>query len=429
MKISVIKYIFAVLLIIGCSTSTLAFDAAIADGDTIVSPGLNAVLTEHEQKKVFTFQSEILQNQKKIYVSLPPSYGQGNRVYPVIYVLDAEFLFDLTVSISRFKAARYDMPESIIVGLTNGADSRRNMSLKTKRNKSDKRYFFNGDAKKYLKVIESELIPLIENKYASHAKQSHRTIIGMSPTLGPVFESLWSESELFKGFIGLSSHYLSQYLESGEMVADKILKSFSEGSNSQATLYLAMAESDVENYPLETSTYEKLALALKNTSLQSNHKLEILKGEYHYLMAIPGIQRGLNLIFPRRRSFQPDYEKFSQMDDPAAAVKAFYERRSKSLGYSLLPEGAGAGNMKINELGYWLINNKRIKEAIAVFKLAQEYYPNNANLFDSLADAYQANGQHDAELAAVKRAIRLTKEHPQPGLNYLNKRLEKLSSN
>ena len=51
----------------------------------------------------------------------------------------------------------------------------------------------------------------------------------------------------------------------------------------------------------------------------------------------------------------------------------------------------------INQIGYALINVKKYKEAIEVLKLNVESYPESANVYDSLAEAYMNNG--DKELA------------------------------
>ena len=49
---------------------------------------------------------------------------------------------------------------------------------------------------------------------------------------------------------------------------------------------------------------------------------------------------------------------------------------------------------EFNRLGYRLLNEKRIPEAIEVFKLNIEMYPESWNVYDSLAEAYMQNGQN-----------------------------------
>ena len=77
----------------------------------------------------YSLSSEILNEQRDILISLPESYQHSVHKYPVVFVLDAEFLFDLTRSISTIRAARNQMPESIIVGITNNFVIKQNRRL------------------------------------------------------------------------------------------------------------------------------------------------------------------------------------------------------------------------------------------------------------------------------------------------------------
>lgn len=59
----------------------------------------------------------------------------------------------------------------------------------------------------------------------------------------------------------------------------------------------------------------------------------------------------------------------------------------------------------VNWAGYLLLNAKRIPEAIAVFNLNVEAYPDSANTYDSLSDAYIRAG--DKEQAVFYRRMTL----------------------
>ncbi|HEX5154583.1 MAG TPA: hypothetical protein VFW07_24220 [Parafilimonas sp.] len=48
-----------------------------------------------------------------------------------------------------------------------------------------------------------------------------------------------------------------------------------------------------------------------------------------------------------------------------------------------------------NRVGYNFLNEKKYKEAISIFKLNTELHPNDANLFDSLAEAYEMSGDKE----------------------------------
>lgn len=59
----------------------------------------------------------------------------------------------------------------------------------------------------------------------------------------------------------------------------------------------------------------------------------------------------------------------------------------------------------MNQFGYNLLNAKRIDDAIEIFKLNAEAYPQSANVYDSLGDAYQAAGKKDEAIKAYEKAL------------------------
>jgi CubicO group peptidase (beta-lactamase class C family) len=61
----------------------------------------------------------------------------------------------------------------------------------------------------------------------------------------------------------------------------------------------------------------------------------------------------------------------------------------------------------LNDMGYWLMYNNRKKEAAEIFKLNISLYPNSANTYDSLADAYEALGQKESAIKNYKRSLEL----------------------
>jgi CubicO group peptidase (beta-lactamase class C family) len=71
------------------------------------------------------------------------------------------------------------------------------------------------------------------------------------------------------------------------------------------------------------------------------------------------------------------------------------------------PLNAAIQEARLNDLGYSLLRDKKIAEAIAIFKVNVELYPQSSNVYDSLGEAYLANG--DKELAALnyKKSLEL----------------------
>lgn len=66
----------------------------------------------------------------------------------------------------------------------------------------------------------------------------------------------------------------------------------------------------------------------------------------------------------------------------------------------------------INQFGYFLLNGKRVNDAIEIFKLNVEFYPNSANVHDSLGDALQAAGRKDEAIKSYEKALLIDPNYP-----------------
>jgi CubicO group peptidase (beta-lactamase class C family) len=62
---------------------------------------------------------------------------------------------------------------------------------------------------------------------------------------------------------------------------------------------------------------------------------------------------------------------------------------------------------EFNSLGYYLLNNKRITDAIQLFILNTEENPNSSNAFDSLGEAYMTTGNKELAISNYKKSVEL----------------------
>lgn len=80
----------------------------------------------------------------------------------------------------------------------------------------------------------------------------------------------------------------------------------------------------------------------------------------------------------------------------------FYEHARKDKKYSY----KDAESM-LNNGAYELMNNNRLGDALKVFRLLVHEFPNSANAYDSLGEAYLASGNRDSALLNYKKSLRL----------------------
>ncbi|HUQ33048.1 MAG TPA: alpha/beta fold hydrolase, partial [Pyrinomonadaceae bacterium] len=85
----------------------------------------------------------------------------------------------------------------------------------------------------------------------------------------------------------------------------------------------------------------------------------------------------------------------------ARARAAFEEARRRDSQATLFQEAT------LNNLGYRLIQKGRVPDALEVFRLNTEAYPQSANVWDSLAEAYMNNGDRDLAIQNYRKSLEL----------------------
>jgi tetratricopeptide (TPR) repeat protein len=95
------------------------------------------------------------------------------------------------------------------------------------------------------------------------------------------------------------------------------------------------------------------------------------------------------------------------------AIKLFHEIRKKS------PDDISEG--RINGLGYALLNSNRNKDAIEIFKLNVETFPESANVYDSLAEAYMTNGDNELAIKYYKKTLEMIPKDTKADKGFLER--------
>src|SRR5947208_10803621 len=87
--------------------------------------------------------------------------------------------------------------------------------------------------------------------------------------------------------------------------------------------------------------------------------------------------------------------------DAAAAIKQYRElKATKSNEYDF-------SEAELNTLGYQLLQMGKSHEAIEIFKLNVEAYPQAFNTYDSLGEAYMVNKEKELAIAKYKMSLEL----------------------
>ena len=111
----------------------------------------------------------------------------------------------------------------------------------------------------------------------------------------------------------------------------------------------------------------------------------------------PAVFNELVWTFMREKKF------FEILDQKgvAEAVQAFEEARKRN------DHGLDFSERKLNQAGYGYLQAGKVQEAIELFKLNVAAYPDSWNTYDSLAEAYLADGQKELAISFYERSLKL----------------------
>ena len=110
----------------------------------------------------------------------------------------------------------------------------------------------------------------------------------------------------------------------------------------------------------------------------------------------------------KQRGIAPGFGPFVRAlraSGAAAALDAY-----RAAGKALKPEAA-LDEATMNRIGYALLRDKKVKDAVEVFMQNVADHPESWNVFDSLGEAYAAVGNTAAAIAAYERSLQLNPDN------------------
>jgi len=132
-----------------------------------------------KQVSTFTIEAPQLGYTKKIWIYLPKNYDSTKKKYPVIYMHDAQNLFDAKTSyIGEWNVdEKLDSlnAQVIVVGIEHGNEKRMEELTPYKNSK-----YGGGNADNYLEFIVKTLKPEIDTKYRTKTSARNTAIMGSS---------------------------------------------------------------------------------------------------------------------------------------------------------------------------------------------------------------------------------------------------------
>ena len=102
--------------------------------------------------------------------------------------------------------------------------------------------------------------------------------------------------------------------------------------------------------------------------------------------------------------------KYDDYNSPAARFYATVKEKGADAGIAQYREslkGDTISEQSMNSLGYRLLGQKRLDDAIKIFELNVKRFPNSGNVYDSLAEAYMNKGDRVAAIKNYEKSLEL----------------------
>jgi predicted alpha/beta superfamily hydrolase len=355
-----------------------------------------------------TIKSEVLGEDRLALVRTPPGYDKDAKRYPVLYMTDGAAQLVHTVSTIEFLSRNGRAPEMIVVAITN-TDRTRDLTPTRASMMEDGRpdipFPTSGGADKFLKFIETELIPKIESGYRV---QPYRIFAGHS--FGGLFavNAFLTRPDAFNAYIAVSP---SMHWDHQLMVrrADEFFKNRKELNK---TLVLTIAN---EGGEMRVGFDRFKEILAKQKPAGFIWDSAVMEDEDHGSVVLRSHYIGFKKIFEGWQA-PPTVAR-----NGLGAVERHYKNLSTRFGYEITPP-----EQLMNALGYTLLGEDRIEEAVKVFKSNIERYPMSANVYDSLAECYERTGKLDLARPNYEKAMQLGEKNNDPNAALFRKNFERV---
>jgi hypothetical protein len=341
------------------------------------------------QKITDTIHSQKLDEDRVITIGVPESYKSNpGKKYPLLVLLDGEYLFDPFQGALSYGAYWDDLPEMIIVGINQnkGFDREADTAVDPQTGLPEEK------GAQFFEFI-GEVVSAMEKQYRV---APFKIIAGHDVTAGFLNLYLYKEQPLFTGYISLSPE-----LPPG---MEEQLPARLAAITQPIFYYHSSADGDMKKMQARNKKMDDAAKAIKKPTL--NYKFDEFKGSSHYSMVLHSIPSALYQFFA---AYQPiSSSEFNEKIAPLTAgyvdyLISKYDSMEKALGMDI--------QVRINDfkaIEAAILKNKAYDEFEKLSGIAKKNYPKSMLSDYHLGMMYEKKG--DAKRAAKSYQSAFQKE-------------------
>jgi uncharacterized protein len=360
-----------------------------------------------------TLASKVLGEERTILVSPPPGYGRGQQRYPVLYLTDGDAHLTHTRGTVDFLARQGLLPRVIVVGIPNTDRTRDLTPTRVAAMTADGTTFqlpTSGGADKFLTFIETELVPYVEANYRT---APFRIFCGHS--LGGLFatHALLARPELFNAIIAVSPTLSWD----DDLMLKRGRRFFAERAELKRTFFMTLGNEGEQN----RAAFDRFAKILQGTEAAGFRWGKIIfDDEDHGSTVLRSHYYGLKKVFEGWR--MPVDSETGNIVGTLGDLKTHYAELSERLGFAVKPVEA-----VVNQMGYQALQRRDRACALEFFRFNVASYPDSANVYDSLGEGLEQDGQLDVALENYRTAYEVGVKNGDPNTQIYKQHLERLS--
>lgn len=225
------------------------------------------------------FSSDILDNTRRLKIQLPRDYDTNTeKAYPIVLVLDANYLFEPVAGNVDYFSYWEDMPESIVVGIMQGDSRYDDCSY------DDVNFMPEDQGADFFEFIGLELIPYIDESYRT---AKFVIAVGHDFTANFINYYLFKDPPLFNGYISLSPDLAPKM--------DERLRERLPNIPQKIFYYLATGTDDVKDLMEISEDLSKKLKPLESDTFKFYY--DNFEGATHYSLVARAIPSAMEKIF------------------------------------------------------------------------------------------------------------------------------------
>ncbi len=369
---------------------------------------LTEPITAQERTDTFSDFSQVLDEEREIFVLVPEEFDPEGEGYTTVYVLDGEWSFPMVSSYIDYLSRWKRIPNLVVTGVRN-VDRNRDYIFR-----EDRSFPGTGGADQFHRFVAEEWIPTVEEKYNGNGT---RILIGHSFGGSFALYSMMTDPDLFDAYIAIgSSTWVAQrgLFEIAEEFFEKPLLD-------EIFLYMAVAEADGGATVPDGIAFAELFEQSTNEKLE--WYFEVIEQTNHFTAVMPALFSAIEKLYPVW-GLDKEVEEIA-LKRGAEGLDTWFREKEADLGFRfLLPmmeleflaiDLAGRGHGPAAEVLMEKLLNKRPESFTSLYALGLVYgrqgrYREAIEPIEEAAQLAREAGETPTLIARYERALERTRE-------------------